>query len=71
MPTLPQPKNAPRPFYWDILAALAFFGQAIFLGKIMSRALGPVAGLFVVLVNAGLGWFFAKAAWRALTEKKR
>ena len=62
----PRPPLNPRPWYWDALAALAFFGQALFLGKMATRALGPFGGFFVFAVNAGLGYYFARGAWRAL-----
>lgn len=59
-----------RPWWWDALGALAFLGQAVFVGKMMTRALGPVAGLFFFLVNAGLGYYFGRAAWRALLDAR-
>ena len=59
-----------RPWWWDALAALAFFGQALVVGKLATRIAGPIAGLFVFLVNAGLGYLFARAAWRGLLEAR-
>lgn len=58
--------RSPRSWWWDALAALAFFGQAFFVGKLAGRIAGPFAGLFVFLLGAGLGYAFARAAWRGL-----
>lgn len=54
----------------DGLCALAFFALALLLGKTISRALGPIAGLFFFAITAGLGWFYAKAAWRGLLQAR-
>lgn len=62
---MPDSYRSLRPWYWDALVSLAFFGQAIFLGRAFRG--WAFVGLFVFLVNAALGWFFARAAWRALT----
>lgn len=62
--------RAPRSWYWDAIAALAFTGQALFVGKLATRIGGPFAGLFVFLINAGLAYYFGRAAWRALLEMR-
>lgn len=74
-PTPPRPASAAapaavRPWYMDGLCALAFFALALLLGKTISRALGPIAGLFFFAITAGLGWFYAKAAWRGLLQAR-
>lgn len=56
-----------RPWWWDALAALAFWGQALFLGKAAARV-SPFLGLLCFFVNAGLGWLFWRSAWRGLLE---
>ena len=58
-----------RPWYWDALASLAFYGQAIFLGKAFAR-INPILGLFVLAINAALGYYFGRAAWRSLTDAR-
>jgi hypothetical protein len=64
---LPPPyPDPPRPWWWDALAALAFFGQALLIGKLAGRIAGPIAGIFVFLVNLALGYFFARGAWNGL-----
>ena len=55
---------ARRPWYQDAASALAFFALALAAGKAVSRALGPIAGLFFLLVTLGAGWLFARIAWR-------
>ena len=63
------PLPSRRSWWWDALAALAFFGQAFVAGRFFARV-NPLAGLFVLAVLGGLGWFFAKAAWRGLLEAR-
>lgn len=58
-----------RPWWWDALAALAFFGQAFFLGKAAVRFM-PILGLLFFFANFGLGYFFARAAWRGLLAER-
>lgn len=65
LPPSPAPR---RPWYWDALASLTFWGQALWLGKFFSRNLGPIAGLFAFLIFGGLGWMFGRAARRGLME---
>lgn len=68
------PKNAPatppRPWYWDALAAFAFWALALAAGKGVSRAFGPFGGLFFFLFTAGLGWMFGRAAWRGYLARR-
>ena len=64
------PRQHPRPWWWDALAAFVCFLQAFAGAKFLARIFGPFAGLFALLFFAGLGWFFAKAAWRGLMEKR-
>ena len=63
-PPAPEPR---RPWYWDALASLTFWGQAFWLGKFFSRGF-PAIGLFVFLIFAGLGWMFGRSARRGLLE---
>jgi hypothetical protein len=63
MPKTPPPA---RKWYLDALAAFAFFIVAITLGKGATRALGPIAGVIVFVINVGMGWFFARGAWNGL-----
>jgi hypothetical protein len=53
----------------DAATAGAFFFQAI----VMSRWLRgiPAAALFVFIVSAGAGWFFARSAWRGLLTARK
>lgn len=61
------PGHNVRSWWWDALAALALFGQAVVLGRLFGR-LNILAGLFAVAVFGGLGWMFAKSAWRGLMD---
>jgi len=56
--------TARRSWYQDAASALAFLGLALAAGKGVSRALGPIAGLFFLLITLGAGWLFARSAWR-------
>ncbi len=65
-----RPAGDGRPWWWDGLTALAFWGNALVVGKFMTRTLGPIAGLFVFAILAGLGWFFGRAAWQGLMDAR-
>lgn len=64
------PQQNLRPWWWDALTAVAFLGNALVGGKFMTRALGPVAGLFVFAILGGLGYLFARSAWHSLLQKR-
>jgi len=68
---IPRPGKAAqaRPWWWDALATFAFWGQALFLGKAAAR-LSPFLGLLFFFANAGLGWLFARSAWRGLLDAR-
>jgi hypothetical protein len=62
-------QQSARSWWLDAITALAFFGLALFLGRSIGRVV-PFAGLFVFLVNAGLGYWHARAAWRGLLNAR-
>jgi hypothetical protein len=59
----------PRAWYVDALAALAFFVQAVALGRVLR--VFPFFAFFAFAASAGVGWYFCKAAWRGLVEARR
>jgi len=63
-------RAAPRRWYQDAASALAFFLLAFFLTRGAKATLGPFAALFVLAITAGIGYVFARAAWRGLTDDK-
>lgn len=65
-----KPQSGARPWYVDAVCALAFTILALMLGKSLSRALGPVIGLFCFTICAGFGWYFARAAKRGFLARK-
>jgi len=65
----PQRHHNARPWFWDVIAALALFGMAFALGKFFGKFL-PILGLVLFAVNAGFGYYFAKAAWRGVTHER-
>ena len=58
-----------RSWWMDAITALAYFVLAFFLGRSATRIV-PFAGLFVFLINAGLGYWHARSAWRGLLEAR-
>ncbi len=69
MPALKGSENRQRSWWLDAVTALAFFAVAVLLGRGVGRVV-PFAGLFLFLVNAGLGYWHARAAWRALLDAR-
>ena len=69
MPALRPSENRQRAWWLDAITALAFFALAALLGRSIGRVV-PFAGLFVFLLNAGLGYWHARAAWRGLLEAR-
>jgi hypothetical protein len=67
---VPSPAPPRRPWYQDAASALAFFGLALAAGKPVARTLGPIAGLFFLLLTLGAGWIFGRAAWRELLRRR-
>jgi hypothetical protein len=65
------PQRPARPWYQDAVSAFAFFVLALVGGKGVARALGPIGGLFYLILTAGTGYLFARAAWRGLSEDRR
>ncbi len=61
------PGHTARPWWWDALSAFAFFGMAAVLGRFFGR-LNFLAGFFVLAILGGIGYVFAKSAWRALLD---
>jgi hypothetical protein len=61
------PGHTSRPWWWDALSAFAFFGMAAVLGRFFGR-LNFLAGFFAFAVLGGIGYVFAKSAWRALLD---
>jgi hypothetical protein len=66
----PTPPLSARPWYQDAAASLAFFALALSAGKSIARMLGPIAGLFFLLLTLGAGWLFGRAAWGELLRRR-
>jgi hypothetical protein len=61
---------APRAWYLDAIAALAFIALTLFCGKSVARALGPFGGIIFLAFTGGFGYLFGRAAWNGLMDKK-
>ena len=70
---MPTPENlpAPRHFVKDALSAVAFTVLAFALGKAAWRSLGPFGGVFFVAICGGLGYLFARSAFRTLNARRK
>jgi len=62
--------TAHRPWYLDGLCAFAFLTVALCLSKPVRNLFGPIAALFFLFINSGLGWHFARLAWAGLLERR-
>jgi hypothetical protein len=69
MSSLQKQQRLPRAWYLDALSSIAYFVLALVVGKAAGR-LGPFAALFSFGILGGLGWLFARSAWRGLLEAR-
>ena len=69
-PVVRRPPPAPRAWYLDAVASLAFIALALFCGKSVARAIGPFAGFIFLAFTGGFGYLFGRAAWNGLMDKK-